>query len=123
MAGADVIACASSEKKLAQLKELGADHLIDYKQQEASREGHRRASDGKPHRRKFEGGVDVAVKFTGGETWVPTLKVVHRRRPYPHMLRHGGFFELEGASALYLELRAASAGLERLDAATTWASP
>ncbi len=34
---------------------------------------------GKPHRRKFEGGVDVVVNFTGGDTWVPSLKVLHRQ--------------------------------------------
>ena len=34
---------------------------------------------GKPHRRKFTGGVDVVVNFTGGDTWVPSLKVLHRQ--------------------------------------------
>ena len=34
---------------------------------------------GKPHRRRFEGGVDVVVNFTGGDTWVPSLKVLHRQ--------------------------------------------
>jgi NADPH:quinone reductase-like Zn-dependent oxidoreductase len=77
MVGAEVIACASNEKKLAQLKELGADQLIDYKRQDFAKAIYELY--GKPHRRKFEGGVDVAVNFTGGETWVPTLKVVHRR--------------------------------------------
>jgi alcohol dehydrogenase len=34
---------------------------------------------GKPHRRSFEGGVDVVVNFTGGDTWVPSLKTLHRQ--------------------------------------------
>ena len=33
---------------------------------------------GKPHRRSFEGGVDVVVNFTGGDTWVPSLRVLNR---------------------------------------------
>ena len=33
---------------------------------------------GKPHRRTFAGGVDVVVNFTGGDTWVPSLRVLHR---------------------------------------------
>ena len=33
---------------------------------------------GKPHRRKYEGGVDVAINFTGGDTWVPSLKATQR---------------------------------------------
>ena len=34
---------------------------------------------GKPHRRSFDGGVDVVVNFTGGDTWVPSLKTLHRQ--------------------------------------------
>jgi NADPH:quinone reductase-like Zn-dependent oxidoreductase len=37
------------------------------------------ANFGKPHRRKFDKGVDVVVNFTGGDTWVPSLKVLHRQ--------------------------------------------
>lgn len=77
MVGAEVIACASSPRKLEQLKALGADQLIDYKAQDFAKAIY--GMFGKPHRRRFEGGVDVAVNFTGGDTWVPTLKVLHRR--------------------------------------------
>jgi len=77
MVGAEVIACASSPRKLEQMKELGADHVIDYKAQDFGKAIYEKF--GKPHRRRFEGGVDVAVNFTGGDTWVPTLKVIHRR--------------------------------------------
>ena len=34
---------------------------------------------GKPTGAGPEGGVDVVVNFTGGDTWVPSLKAVHRR--------------------------------------------
>jgi alcohol dehydrogenase len=76
LAGADVIACASSEAKLARLKDLGAAHLLDYTKHDFVKWVH--DTFGKPHRRKFTGGVDVVVNFTGGETWVPSLKVLHR---------------------------------------------
>jgi NADPH:quinone reductase-like Zn-dependent oxidoreductase len=75
--GAEVIACASSESKLARLKELGATQLLDYTKQDFVKWVY--ATYGKPHRRGFEGGVDVVVNFTGGDTWVPSLKVLHRQ--------------------------------------------
>jgi alcohol dehydrogenase len=75
--GAEVIACASSESKLARLKELGATHLLDYTKQDFVQWVY--GTFGKPRRRGFEGGVDVVVNFTGGDTWVPSLKVLHRQ--------------------------------------------
>jgi alcohol dehydrogenase len=77
MAGAEVIACASSPAKLERLKKIGADHVIDYTNEDFVKWVYAKYT--KPHRRKFEGGVDVVVNFTGGDTWVPSLKVVHRR--------------------------------------------
>ena len=68
----------SSATKLERLKNLGAEHLLDY-----TREDFRKwvyGKFGKPHRRKFDGdGLDVVVNFTGGDTWAPSLKVVKRR--------------------------------------------
>jgi alcohol dehydrogenase len=75
-AGAEVIACASSDEKLARLRELGADHLIDYTKTDFLAEIWSRF--GKPARRGYEGGVDVVVNYTGGDTWVPSLKVLKR---------------------------------------------
>ena len=75
--GAEVIACASSPSKLERLKKVGADHVIDYTKEDFVKWIYGKYT--KPHRRKFEGGVDVVVNFTGGDTWVPSLKVVHRR--------------------------------------------
>lgn len=73
MAGAEVIACASSAAKLARLGELGADHLVDYS--ETSVADAVRAIYGKP-RVTGGGGVDVAVNFTGGDTLPMTQKCV-----------------------------------------------
>ena len=76
LAGAEVIACASSPEKLARLKALGADHLINYAESDFVREVQTRY--GRPQRRSYEGGIDVVVNYTGGDTWVPSLKVLKR---------------------------------------------
>ncbi len=73
MAGATVIACASSPSKLMRLKEAGADHLIDYTAQ--SFFAGVKEIVGKP-RMGGAGGVDVAVNFTGGDTWEETQRCV-----------------------------------------------
>jgi alcohol dehydrogenase len=74
--GCEVIACASSDDKLARLRELGADHAVNYRQTEFSTWAIEKF--GKPQRRSYEGGVDCVVNFTGGETWVPSLRCVKR---------------------------------------------
>ncbi len=76
MAGCEVVVAASSEDKLQRLKELGADWGINYATQSFEKEIW--AKYGKPHRRGYEGGVDVVVNFTGGDTWVPSLKALKR---------------------------------------------
>lgn len=75
MRGATVIACASSQAKLARLEAIGADHLIDYSKTDLA-DGVQ-AIVGKP-RVSGEGGVDVAVNFTGGDNWIPTQRCVKR---------------------------------------------
>ncbi len=74
--GAEVIACASSADKLARLKEIGADEVINYKEVDFSKWAVEKY--GKPQRRTYEGGVDVVINFTGGDTWVPSLKCLKR---------------------------------------------
>ena len=74
--GAEVIACAGSDEKTAQLKALGADHVVNYKTTDFSKWAI--GQYGKPQRRSNEGGVDVVVNFTGGDTWVPSLKCLKR---------------------------------------------
>lgn len=76
MLGAEVIACASSAGKLQRLKDLGADHVINYQEVDFSKWAIEKF--GKPQRRSYEGGVDVVVNFTGGDTWAPTLRCVKR---------------------------------------------
>jgi len=71
--GAEVIACASSASKLERLRAIGADHVVNYREQpflDAVK-----ALYGKP-RVTGKGGVDVAINFTGGDTLVPTQKCV-----------------------------------------------
>lgn len=74
--GAEVIACAGTNAKAEALKALGADHVINYRETDFSKWAI--AQYGKPQRRTNEGGVDVVVNFTGGDTWVPSLKCLKR---------------------------------------------
>jgi alcohol dehydrogenase len=76
-AGATVIACASSDEKLERLKRLGADIGLNYATTDWVAECHRRFGRARVFR-KNEGGIDVVVNFTGGETWVPSLRVLRR---------------------------------------------
>ena len=74
--GAHVIACASSAEKMQRLKDLGADEVINYKDVDFSKWAIEKY--GKPQRRSYEGGVDVVINFTGGDTWVPSLRCLKR---------------------------------------------
>jgi len=76
-AGATVVACASSEEKLARLKELGADVGINYAETDWVAECHRLFGRARV-RPGDQGGVDVVVNFTGGETWTKSLRVMRR---------------------------------------------
>lgn len=68
-AGATVLACASSAAKLDRLRALGADHLIDYTREDFSARAWELTG------RK---GCDVIVNYTGGDTWVPSLRALAR---------------------------------------------
>jgi len=87
--GAEVIACASSPEKMQKLKAMGADEAINYMEVDFSRWAAERY--GKPQRRSYEGGVDVVINFTGGDTWVPSLRC----------LKRGGKLLVCGATAGY----------------------
>ncbi len=87
--GAEVIACASSAEKLERLKALGADEVVNYRDTEWSKWAIEKY--GKPQRRTYEGGVDVVINFTGGDTWVPSLRC----------LKRGGKLLVCGATAGY----------------------
>jgi alcohol dehydrogenase len=91
LAGATVIACAGTSSKLAKLAQLGADHTINYVERDFTQDVY--ALYGKPSRRGAgtTQGVDVVVNFTGGDTWVKSLRC----------LRVGGRLLTCGATAGY----------------------
>ncbi|WP_300494562.1 NAD(P)-dependent alcohol dehydrogenase [uncultured Methylophaga sp.] len=68
MAGAKVIATSSSDQKLTRLKELGADHVINYKKEPKWGFLARELNDGK--------GVDHVVEIGGAETLEQSLNAV-----------------------------------------------
>jgi 2-desacetyl-2-hydroxyethyl bacteriochlorophyllide A dehydrogenase len=74
MMGCEVVVASGDDAKLERLKGMGADHGIYYDQFE------RKIWElyGKPHRRTYDGGVDMVVNFTGGDTWVPSMKACKR---------------------------------------------
>jgi alcohol dehydrogenase len=91
LAGATVVACAGSAEKAARLTALGADHTINYLEQDFVKAVY--GLFGKPVRRGegVDRGVDVVVNYTGGETWTKSLRV----------LRVGGRMLTCGATAGY----------------------
>jgi alcohol dehydrogenase len=68
--GATVIAVTRGPERGPALSNLGAHHVIDGAAEDFSAAAWRISG-----RR----GVDLAVNFTGGETWVPTLRALKRR--------------------------------------------
>ncbi len=91
LAGATAIGCVSSAEKAAKLIALGADRTIDYVKDDFVKEIF--ALYGKPTRRGpgATNGVDVVVNYTGGDTWVKSLRC----------LRVGGRILTCGATAGY----------------------
>jgi len=87
--GAEVIACTSSAEKMQALKALGADEVINVKDTDFSKWAVEKY--GKPQRRTYDGGVDVVINFTGGDTWLPSLRC----------LKRGGKLLVCGATAGY----------------------
>jgi alcohol dehydrogenase len=87
--GAEVIACTSSDAKARRLHELGANEVVDTRTVDFSKWAIEKY--GKPQRRSYEGGVDAVINFTGGDTWVPSLKC----------LKRGGKLLVCGATAGY----------------------
>jgi len=87
--GAEVIACTSSPEKMRKLKALGADEVINVKETDFSKWAIEKY--GKPQRRSYDGGVDVVINFTGGDSWQPSLRC----------LKRGGKLLVCGATAGY----------------------
>jgi len=76
LAGAEVVACAGTDAKARRLMELGADKTINYTEKDFVKEAY--AMYGKPTRRGAgtDLGLDVVVNYTGGDTWVKSLRVL-----------------------------------------------
>ena len=76
MAGAEVVACAGTDAKAKRLIELGADRTINYVEKDFVKEAYEMY--GKPTRRGSGThlGLDVVVNYTGGDTWVKSLRVL-----------------------------------------------
>ncbi len=89
MLGAEVVACTGSESKAQRLREIGADHVINYAETDFVKEVWKLY--GKPPRREWKGGVTVVVNYTGGDTWVKSMRC----------LRRGGRLLTCGATAGY----------------------
>lgn len=71
LAGCEVYAAAGSDEKCAQLKELGADVTINYRDVRFDKFIREKTGS------LFSGGgCEVVVNFTGGDTWVPSLRCV-----------------------------------------------
>ena len=70
MIGARVIAATGSAAKAEKLLQIGADWAVDCQRQDFSAEAWRISE---------KRGVDVAINFTGGDTWVPTIRAMRRR--------------------------------------------
>ena len=79
----------AARRRSSALQELGADQVINYKETDFSKWAVEKY--GKPQRRTYEGGVDVVINFTGGDTWQPSLRC----------LKRGGKMLVCGATAGY----------------------
>ena len=80
LAGCEVVACAGTDAKAKakakRLMELGADKTINYIEKDFMKEAY--AMYGKPTRRGAgtDQGLDVVVNYTGGDTWVKSLRIL-----------------------------------------------
>jgi alcohol dehydrogenase len=69
MLGAEVFACTSGEDKAARLKRLGADHVINYARDDFAKTSFDLSG---------RTGMNVAINFTGGDSWIPTTRAMAR---------------------------------------------
>lgn len=76
LAGAEVVACAGTDEKAARLRELGADHTINYATEDFMKAAW--GLYGKPARRGAgaDNGLDMVVNYTGGDTWVKSMRTL-----------------------------------------------
>jgi alcohol dehydrogenase len=76
LAGAEVVACASSAEKAEKLKSIGADHVVNTSTQDYVKEVIRLY--GKPRVWGESGGVDMIINYTGGNTWAECFRALKR---------------------------------------------
>jgi NADPH:quinone reductase-like Zn-dependent oxidoreductase len=69
LAGARVVATASTDEKCARLKELGADFVLNHRREDVVRRIRELTS---------KRGVDVVVDYIGKDTWAKSLQCVRR---------------------------------------------
>lgn len=69
LAGARVFAAASTDEKLSLCKELGADVLIDYREENFAK---------RIRRETDKRGMDVVVDYVGKDTWGDSIKALSR---------------------------------------------
>ena len=116
-AGATVIACGSGADKLERLRELGADHVIDYRKQDIRETVWELV--GKP-RIVGTGGVDLVMNSTGGGSWGDTLRCLKLGGRFLTCGATGGFKEEVDARYIWtfeLDIRGSN-GWQRSDVAT-----
>ena len=76
--GATVIAAGSTAEKGKRLLELGADHYVNYTEEKIDEAIFKRFGKPQARDRGATGGVDVVINYTGGETWVPSIRALKR---------------------------------------------
>jgi alcohol dehydrogenase len=76
LCGAEVAACTSSNIKAEMLKSIGADHVINVKQEDYVEAIHKLW--GKPRVFDEGGGADLLINYVGGEDWPKSLKCIKR---------------------------------------------
>jgi alcohol dehydrogenase len=67
--GARIIACASTAEKIQKLQDLGSHYTINTNENDFSKQAWQLSE---------KRGVDVVVNFTGGDTWVKSLRALTR---------------------------------------------
>lgn len=77
--GATVVAAGSTAEKGRRLLELGADHYVNYNEEKVDEAIFARFGKPSARGRSDAGGVDVVVNYTGGDTWVPSIRALKRR--------------------------------------------
>lgn len=74
--GAHIIACAGTPEKAEMLEALGADEVIAYREVDFVDTVIKRHGKATRNRGTSTGGIDVVINFTGGETWVKSLRTL-----------------------------------------------